>query len=401
MEFKQQMLENMRNENLIKCEVPEREELLEYLRTMMLVTGRADIMYCNSFLNEAVQLLINSIFLYEQGYFDCAFYSVRQASEVFDAMLYLSNLDETELKKWNVKEKFPMDARIRSELEKMANGYAEIKAILNDYFEHHRELINSSHKIIHKQGFDTFYIGKLHNKAYHHKDTKLFVETLKYTIGIGIILFVILEPLGLALADAEISSRLNFDFFTEPIDCDYFSRFLGLEDIISRLLLSSYYKEFTEQLKDKEPMNMATCSVIRDNAWDVNSLDEIEKQLHLLNSYERYMFCILKMGIKVSNFYFQDGWGWYLTTYKSEYSRSHFGSEAFKEYLKNDARFNQTCENVYVSVVTMYDEKLFIEHNEPFSEEEIYALEILEMQSGEEYEKYLEWIKEVEDKVHE
>jgi hypothetical protein len=49
----------------------------------------------------------------------------------------------------------------------------------------------------------------------------------------------------------------------------------------------------------------------------------------------------------------------------------------------------------------MYDEKLFIEYNEPLSEGEIYALELLEMQSVEEYQKYLESIKEVEDKVHE
>lgn len=32
-------------------------------------------------------------FLYEDGCFDCAFYFVRQASEVFDSMLYLSNKD--------------------------------------------------------------------------------------------------------------------------------------------------------------------------------------------------------------------------------------------------------------------------------------------------------------------
>ena len=51
------------------------------------------------FFAEATQLLINSIFLYEEGYFDCAFYSVRQASEVFNAMLYLSE-DKDEWKKW-------------------------------------------------------------------------------------------------------------------------------------------------------------------------------------------------------------------------------------------------------------------------------------------------------------
>lgn len=76
-----------------KCELPERKELLSYLHSMLLITGRLDIMYCNAFLTEANQLLMNAIFLYEDGCFDCAFYSVRQASEVFDSMLYLSNKD--------------------------------------------------------------------------------------------------------------------------------------------------------------------------------------------------------------------------------------------------------------------------------------------------------------------
>ena len=46
------------------------------------------------------------------------------------------------------------------------------------------------------------------------------------------------------------------------------------------------------------------------------------------------MFKILKLGIKVTNFYYMDGLGWYLTTYKSAYQRNCFGSSEFKKYLK-------------------------------------------------------------------
>lgn len=49
----------------------------------------------------------------------------------------------------------------------------------------------------------------------------------------------------------------------------------------------------------------------------------------------------------------------------------------------------------------MYAKKLFDEYNEPLSEKEICALEILERQSGDEYVKYHGCIKEVEDRVHE
>lgn len=401
MDLKQQIIENMRYEYKIKSEMPERQELLEYLHSMMLITGREDILYCNTFLQEAIQLLVNSIFLYEDGYFDCAFYSVRQAGEVFDTMLYLSNLDREDLKKWNIKEKFPMDSKIKTELEKMAYGYSEIKDILKDYFEHHRELINKSHKIIHKQGFDTFYVCRVSNRFSKEQDNKLFIETLKYTIGIGIIIFIILEPIALALADDEINGKLNFNYMTEPIDCDYFEQFLGLSDVVDKLLSTNYYKEFASQFRDKEWMNMATYTVVRDNAWDINALDEIEKQLHLLNTYEKFMFKILKLGIKVSNFYYQEGIGWYITTHKCNKQRTHFGSDAFKKYLENADRFNQKSDNIYITVVIMYDEKLLLEHNELLTEDEINSLFELEREEKEEYVKFCEAVKLIEQQLSE
>lgn len=385
MDLNEIIIENIKNEYKRECELPERRELLLYLHNMMLLTGRLDIMHCNAFLTEATRLLINSIFLYEDGYFDCAFYSVRQASEVFDSMLYLSNKDNGELQKWIAKERFPMDSNIRKQLEKMIYGYGEIKTVLEDYFQHHRELINKSHKIIHKQGFDTFYAQRFKKNFAHEEDERFFLEVLKYTIGIGIILFVLLEPLALALADDEINGKLNFDFMTEPIDCTYFEKYLGLNDIVDRLLKSNYYKGFAAQFEDREHMNIATYSVIREGAWDINSLDDIEKQIYLLNSYERYMFQILRLGIKVSNFYYMDGLMWYLTTYKCAYQRSRFGGSEFEKYLKGEVRFNQKCENIYISVVSMYDEKLFLEHNELLTENEIASLIELERQANEEY----------------
>lgn len=396
MDLEEIIIKNMKDKGKKKCELSERKELLSYLHGMMLITGRVDIMYCNAFLTEATQLLINSIFLYEDGYFDSAFYSVRQASEVFNSMLFLSNKNSEELEKWNAKERFPMDSKIRNQLEKMVYGYKEIKIILDDYFMHHKELINKSHKIIHKQGFDTFYAARLQENFAHEDDEKFFMEVLKYTIGIGIILFVILEPIALALADDEVSGKLNFDFLTEPIDCNYFERFLGLKDIVDRLLKSNYYKDFATQFEDRECMNMATYSVIRENAWDINSLDEIEKQIHLLRPYEKFMFKILKLGIKVTNFYYMDGLGWYLTTYKSACQRNCFGSSEFKKYLNEDMRFNQKCEKIYISVVSMYDDKLFLEHNEALTENEVELLIELEKQTNEEYVKLNEELKALE-----
>ena len=45
-------------------------------------SGRMDINVGNTFIMEAEQQLINAIELFEMGYFDCAYYSLRSAIDI-------------------------------------------------------------------------------------------------------------------------------------------------------------------------------------------------------------------------------------------------------------------------------------------------------------------------------
>ena len=56
------------------------------------------------------------------------------------------------------------------------------------------------------------------------EDRAAFISSLDFID----ILFVLLEPLALALADDEVNGKLNFDFMTKPIDCNYFERCLNI-----------------------------------------------------------------------------------------------------------------------------------------------------------------------------
>lgn len=134
-------------------------------------------------------------------------------------------------------------------------------------------------------------------------------------------------------------------------------------------------------------MSPTVFSVVREEAWDVDALDEIEKQLNLLTPYERFMFRILKCGIGILNFYYSHGWNWYFTTIRCNYNRKSFGGEEFENYLKASNLFNQPCANVYMSVVMMYGEPLYIEHNDPLSEEEIQKLKDIEAEGIQEMQK--------------
>lgn len=396
------IIDSMGSENKSHIQLPERDKLLMYLHSLMLITGRTDIMFCNAFLDEAIQLLINSIFLYEDGLFDCAFYSVRQAGEVVDSMLYLSQNGNETLEEWSEKEYFPMDGKVKKQLEKLSNDYKEVKSLIPDYFKHYDELIKKAHKIIHKQGFDAFY--RLRNMVpdrygFLQKDeTEFFVQCLKYTIGKVLIIFIILEPLSLALSDAlsdeKVSLKMHFNPMTEPIDVDYFKDYLGLDDIIAKIKCSKFYKDFTSYFAKQEPMSPAVFSVVREEAWDISALDEIGKQLYMLNSYEIFMFSILKCGIRITHFYFNEGLSWYFTSIKSNFDRHTYGRSEFEKYLKPDNRFNQPCENIFMSVVVMYDEPLFMEHNAILTNEEIQILKVLEAQG---IQKNKELIRAVDD----
>ena len=112
---------------------------------------------------EIRELLKNALILYKDGFFDCAFFSIRQSNEIMGTMLYIGlgkefgqwNLKEFE--QWNSKEYFPVDSKIQKKLEQISIGYKEIRGLLSDFFDHHESLIKKSNKIIHKQGLDTFY----------------------------------------------------------------------------------------------------------------------------------------------------------------------------------------------------------------------------------------------------
>lgn len=62
------------------------------------ISGIVETPSFNQFLLESCQLLANSLDLIHQGYFDAAFYSVRQAGEAILIGALFTNLDNTERK---------------------------------------------------------------------------------------------------------------------------------------------------------------------------------------------------------------------------------------------------------------------------------------------------------------
>lgn len=393
--FEKKIIESIENEFENNILLPDYESLMLYLYYIVVYTGQCNIMFCNSFIQEAIQLLKNSLILYKKGFFDCAFYSIRQSSEVMDSMLYLAKSPSEKVNDWKSKSYFPVDSKVRQQLEKISNDYKKIKSLLPDFFRHHEELIIKIHKIIHKQGFDTFYqlrtpINRKITNYSQEDEIALFLETLKYTIGKLLILIVILDPMCLALADENVNKKINMNLMTEPIDTTFFENILGLSDIVSKIKSSNYYKDFVSYFEEKEEMLPATYSVIREQFWNIEKLNEIEIQFHMLSTDEKFMFNILKSGIKASLFYYAGGLGWYYTSNMSILKEFSVNTIDFQNYTKSREAFNQKRKNVYISVIKQSkDDFLFIEHNMPFNKNEINKL--LELEK-----KHLEYLEKCE-----
>lgn len=396
--FEKKIIESIENEFENNILLPDYESLMLYLYYIVVYTGQCNIMFCNSFIQEAIQLLKNSLILYKKGFFDCAFYSIRQSSEVMDSMLYLAKSPSEKVNDWKSKSYFPVDSKVRQQLEKISNDYKEIKSLLPDFFRHHEELIIKIHKIIHKQGFDTFYqlrtpINRKITNYSQEDEIALFLETLKYTIGKLLILIVILDPMCLALADENVNGKINMNLMTEPIDTTFFENILGVSDIVNKIKSSNYYKDFVSYFEEKEEMLPATYSVIREQFWNIEKLNEIENQFHMLSTDEKFMFNILKSGIKASLFYYAGGLGWYYTSNMSNLKEFSVNTIDFQNYTKSREAFNQKRKNVYISVIKQSkDDFLFIEHNIPFNKDEINKL--LELEK-----KHLEYLEKCEYEI--
>mgnify|MGYP006393264007 FL=1 len=83
---------------------------------------------------------------------------------------------------------------------------------------------------------------------------------------------------------------------TEPIPINIFEKYLSL-DIIEKIKTTEHYTTIKEYFLGMEKLNDATYAVLRYDHFDVEQLDEIEKQINQLDLSQTLLFCILKNGI--------------------------------------------------------------------------------------------------------
>ncbi|MBA4533303.1 teicoplanin resistance protein VanZ [Brevibacillus halotolerans] len=365
--------------NLMPFEVNNREK---YYHDLMYIeqswTGRLDAQISNTFVQEAIQLIVNAISLFEKGYFDCAFYSLRQSLEVSTTMVYLMELEpqkkEVELLNWKKQSKFPMYGQMLKFLSDNGDTFANMKEQMSEYFYSLQIIKEKLNKYVHKQGFDTFYVSRGHilNRLKGKSNSDLLSDFNHFTercIGAIAVMRLAIDPFPVLLLDEEIYSRTG-DILTEGYSEEFIRKYIGLETI-EAYKKTRMYEDFYNHILSEEARLPPVLDIIKHQYIDKKKLDVILTQIHLLNKTDILAVIAACFSEKVAIVYFYDGLLFYSTSTKSAREILKFDSRVLKSVKDSEKYINNAYEAAFLSFIKVENEELFIEHNEKFDEEEI------------------------------
>ncbi|GEM_PF-2192029 len=244
----------------------------------------------NQFLLESCQLLANSLDLIHQGYFDVAFYSVRQAGEVILVGTLFSNLEESERKakyeKWVSLDRFPSFSELSKMLRSKDIEYRDLLEQMPEIDELISKLNKRANKYIHKQGHESFYTKPYEvvpESAKHIRED--FTDYFTTTVKVCAIFRLAVDPFPILLSDPECEFRFP-DCMTLEFGQNFIDNCLGNE-FVKHYIETDYYRNWVNAIKSTFPqLKEATYNVSNLHYIDLSNIEDILDELDKLTLYE-------------------------------------------------------------------------------------------------------------------
>lgn len=349
------------------------------------VSDRADAQLSNTFLMECCQLLINSVVLFEKGYYDCSYYSLRQAVEMAFTMVYLTDFDDIEreekLFKWKGQHDFPFREEMISELKKSGHIFSNVKSSLPGFFEKVQSFYSKINKAVHKQGFFYLYVSKNHpiNK---HKSNDIFINDfeslLNNAIGIVAIMRLSIDPIPILIKDEEMYYRM-FGTLTKPYPDDFIDKYIG-RNLIKGYKKSEIYINNYNGFFEKDRQCEAISNIIQHQYIDSKKADDIIMQLDLLSKTDISAFLLIAANDKITKCYVHDGLLFYFSDRNTNRKSMSWSGMDFKAFKESSYKYNQNYDEAFISVFNINGIVVFAEHNSIFDYSEIEYLQEIELE---------------------
>ena len=339
-------------------------------------SGRMDTNVGNTFIMEAEQQLINAIELFEAGYFDCAYYSLRSAIDVSTTMVFLSDLSDDEKEKylndWKQVKPFPLRNVMLKKLTKDGNIFVDMFEKMPIFFNKAKELSEKLNKYVHKQGLRHFYVSRnhpIHGKTPQDKFINNFETHLKECIGVVAVMRLAIDPFPILLMDEEILYRC-FDSMTEPYTVDFVNEYIGTE-IIEEYKSTDFYSTTRHAFENEEKKNEAIFSIVKHQYINTQKFNDIFQQFHLLTIHDAISTLIVYICPKATKIYTCDGLMPYFTDRKTNRTKMSWDSRDFQKFQTAQDKINQKYDEVFISVFNFKDEYYYVEHNELLENDDV------------------------------
>ena len=339
-------------------------------------TGFVHAQESNLFFDEACQLIVNAIKLFQLGYFDCAFYSLRQSIETSIGIIYLTaNPDEKD--EWKKLCKRFESGFMSNWLKENEPIFKDVRNKMSVFFDHILNVKSKMNKYIHKQGYASFY--KVTNDPITsqllgvHEEQILsdFESFLKMCIGTVAVYRLSIDALPVVLMDEDMLFRSG-DFITEPYSQEFVEKYIGKENI-EAFKTTTIYKDFCESLRENEKQNEAVFYLIHYQYFNRKHFDDYMSQLHLCSFIDRVAMWLFVISDKISQV-FVDGIFMYDSDVQSN-RRNHkitIGYSYYEDFFHDPKKdFNQRYDNVFLSRCLINGKYTYFEHNEELMEYEI------------------------------
>lgn len=375
-----------KNQNIKPIELPNKEKFyFDLFNIEHSWSGRIDTNICNTFIMEAEQQLVNAIELFEVGYFDCAYYSLRSAVDISTTMVFLSDMPNEDREKylsaWKATEDFPMQGQMIKQLSRQGNIFADMVSKMPKFFASAKALSAELNKYVHKQGLQHFYISRNHpinQQKPLDGFIKAFEAYLQRCIGVVAVMRLAIDPFPILLMDKEILYRC-FDSITEPYSEEFVEKYIG-ETIISQYKETDIYMGTYASFMNDEKKKESVFNVMKHQYIDSNKMDEIFSQIHLLSKEDVICVLIVAASKKIVKIYCHNGLAMYFTDRNTNRTTMSWSGADFKAFADAEKRINQPYDEAYISVFTFADKEFYAEHNEKLNADDID--EIIEFVSG-------------------
>ena len=370
-------IERRNHENIRPVEIPDKKRYyLDLLNIEHSWSGRVDTNVCNTFVMEAEQQLVNAICLFEQGYFDCAYYSLRSAVDISTTMVFLADMPEAEreayLSAWKDTRDFPMQGQMIKQLSQRGSAFVDMLSKMPEFFSDAKNLSAELNKYVHKQGLRHFYVSRNH-PLNQSKPQDVFINNFQHyldrCIGVVAVMRLAIDPFPVLLMDEEILYRC-FDSMTDPYSEEFADKYIGGSTIECYKKTEMYQTAYDEIIQG-EKKNKATFDVMKHRYIDSKRLSDIFSQLHLLKIDETICVLLVAASERVVKVYCGDGFIMYFTDKNTNRTVMSWSWLDFKRFSEAENPMNQQYDEAYISVFIFSGTPYFVEHNQVLSEDEL------------------------------